>query len=293
MSPATDRCNRLIPAMAGIGLRYQHHQPVVDTRPDVAWMEVHTENYMGGRAPLRYLSAIRRDFPISLHGVGLSLGSAEGLDPVHLDRIREVAERIEPGLMSEHLAWSVVGGTYLPDLLPLPMTEEVLEVVCRHVDQLQSVLRRKVLIENPSTYVQFGHSTIPEWEFMTALAGRTGCGILCDVNNIFVSTRNHDWSASVYLDALPAESIGKIHLAGHTVRPLADGTTLRIDDHGSCVTDEVWTLYQEALMRFGVVPTLIEWDNNLPALEILLQQAERAGMLMAKMKKEKMNANAA
>jgi uncharacterized protein (UPF0276 family) len=293
MVPATSRDDRPIPAKAGIGLRFQHHQAVVDTRPDVAWMEVHTENYMGGGAPLRYLSAIRRDFPISLHGVGLSLGSAEGLDPVHLDRIREVAERIEPGLMSEHLAWSVVGGTYLSDLLPLPMTEEVLEVVCRHVDQMQSVLGRKVLIENPSTYVQFGHSTIPEWEFMTALAGRTGCGILCDVNNIFVSTRNHDWSASVYLDALPAESIGEIHLAGHTVRPLADGTTLRIDDHGSCVTDEVWTLYQEALMRFGVVPTLIEWDNNLPALEILLQQAESAGTLMAKMKKETMNANAA
>src|SRR4030088_3404243 len=222
----------LIPAKAGIGLRFQHHRAVVDTRPGVAWMEVHTENYMGGGTPLKYLDAIRRDVPISLHGVGLSLGSAEGIDPAHLHRIRKVAERIEPGLMSEHIALNVVGGTYLADLLPLPMTVGAVAVVCRHVDQVQSCVKRKILVENPSTYLRFRHLTIPEWEFMTAVAERTGCGILCDVNNIYVSACNHGWDASAYLAGLPAAAIGEIHLAGHSVRPLPDGGTVRIDDHG-------------------------------------------------------------
>lgn len=281
MPPARACDARPIPAKAGIGLRFQHHQAVLDARPDVAWMEVHTENYMGGGTPLRYLDAIRRDMPISLHGVGLSLGSADGLDPAHLERIRQVAERIEPGLMSEHLAWSVVGGAYLADLLPLPMTEEVLEVVCRHVDQTQTCLKRHILVENPSTYVTFRHSTIPEWEFIAAVAKRTGCGILCDVNNIYVSAYNHGWDASAYLAALPPAAIGEIHLAGHSVRPLADGGTLRIDDHGSRVIEDVWALYQEALARFGPVPTLIEWDNNVPPLKVLLQEAAHAASLIA------------
>ncbi len=271
----------LIPAKAGIGLRFQHHQGVLDTRPDVAWMEVHTENYMGGGTPLRYLDAIRRDTPISLHGVGLSLGSAEGIDPAHLERIRKVAERIEPGLMSEHIAWNAVSGTYLADLLPLPMTEEALEVVCRHVDQTQTYLRRRILVENPSTYIAFGDSIIPEWEFMTAVAARTGCGILCDVNNICVSAHNHGWGASAYIAALPPEAVGEIHLAGHSIRTFADGSTLRIDDHGSRVSEEVWRLYQEALARFGAVPTLIEWDNEVPPLEVLLQEADHAAGFIA------------
>lgn len=267
----------LIPAKAGIGLRFPHHQVVLDTRPDVAWMEVHTENYMGGGTPLRYLDAIRRDMPIALHGVGLSLGSAEGIDPAHLERIREVAERIEPGLMSEHIAWSVVGGTYLADLLPLPMTEEALDVVCRHVDQTQTYLRRRILVENPSSYVAFGHSIIPEWEFMAAVAARTGCGILCDVNNICVSAHNHGWDASAYIAALPAQAVvGEIHLAGHSIKALPNGNSLRIDDHASRVSEEVWSLYREAIARFGAVPTLIEWDNDVPPLDVLLQEADLA-----------------
>ncbi len=271
----------LIPAKAGIGLRFQHHQIVLDMQPDVAWMEVHTENYMGGGTPLRYLDAIRRDTPISLHGVGLSLGSAEGIDQAHLERIRKVAERIEPGLMSEHIAWNNVGGSYLADLLPLPMTEEALEVVCRHVDQTQSYLKRRILVENPSTYIAFGNSIIPEWEFMTAVAARTGCGILCDVNNICVSAHNHGWDASAYIAALPAEAVGEIHLAGHSVKTFADGSTLRIDDHGSRVSDEVWLLYREAIGRFGAVPTLIEWDNDVPPLEVLLEEANHAAGVIA------------
>jgi len=282
-----------IPAKAGIGLRFQHHQVVLDERPDVAWMEVHTENYMGGGTPLGYLDAVRRNTPISLHGVGLSLGSAEGLDPAHLERIRIVAERIEPALMSEHIAWSVVGGTYLADLLPLPMTEEALVVVCRHVDQVQSHMKRRILVENPSTYLRFRHSTIPEWEFMAAVAARTGCGILCDVNNIYVSAHNHGWDASAYLAGLPAAAVGEIHLAGHSVRPLPDGGTLRIDDHGSRVIGEVWALYGEALARFGPVPTLIEWDNDVPPLDVLLGEANNAGALLARAEWEARRVDAA
>jgi len=235
---------------------------------------------MGGGTPLRYLEAIRRDYAISLHGVGLSLGSAEGLDAAHIERIREVAARIDPALMSEHIAWSSVDGTYLADLLPLPMTEEALAVVCRHVDQVQSRLKRKILVENPSTYVSFRHSTIPEWEFMATVAARTGCGILCDVNNIFVSAHNHGWDPSVYLAALPKAAIGEIHLAGHSLRPLADGRVLRLDDHASRVAPEVWALYREALTRFGPVPTLIEWDNDVPPLDVLLGEAAQAGALL-------------
>jgi uncharacterized protein (UPF0276 family) len=256
-------------------------------------MEVHTENYMGGGPPLRYLDAIRRDVPISLHGVGLSLGSAEGLDLAHLDRVRQVAARIEPGLMSEHLAWSVVGGTYLADLLPLPMTEEALAVVCRHVDQTQTCLKRRILVENPSTYLSFRHSTIPEWEFIAAVAAHTGCGILCDVNNIYVSARNHGWDASAYLAGLPPAAIGEIHLAGHTLKQLPNGDALCIDDHGLRVIEEVWALYEEALARFGPLPTLIEWDNNVPLLGVLLEEATHAGRLLAGAQREAAHAHAA
>lgn len=269
-----------IPAKAGIGLRFPHHQAVLDERPDVAFMEVHTENYMGGGTASRYLDAVRRDLPISLHGVGLSLGSFEGLDHAHLARIARVAERIEPSLISEHVAWSVVSGTYLADLLPLPMTEEALEVVCRHVEETQDYLQRRILVENPSSYLTFAHSTIPEWEFIAAIAARTGCGILCDVNNIYVSAHNHGWNASTYLAALPADKIGEIHLAGHTVRPLADGSTVRIDDHGSHVIEDVWALYRDALDRFGPRPTLIEWDTNVPPLDVLLGEAAHAQHLI-------------
>ncbi|HVR93576.1 MAG TPA: DUF692 domain-containing protein [Casimicrobiaceae bacterium] len=282
-----------IPAKAGIGLRFQHHQAVVDTRPDVAWLEVHTENYMGGGTPLRYLDAIRRDYPISLHGIGLSLGSADELDLVHLERIRRVVERIEPGLVSEHLAWSVVDGVYLADLLPLPMTEEALDVVCRHVERTQASLNRRILIENPSTYLQYRHASIPEWEFLAAIAKRTGCGILCDVNNIYVSACNHGWDASAYLQALPADAIGEIHLAGHAIRQLEGGRMLHIDDHGSRVAPAVWTLYGEALARFGPVPTLIEWDTDVPPLDVLQDEAAQATVFLEQTQDEPAHAVAA
>ena len=265
-----------IPARAGIGLRFTHHQAVLEERPDVPWMEVHTENYMGGGTAPACLDSIRRDYPIALHGVGLSFGSADGIDLNHLERIREVVRRFEPGLISEHLSWSTIGGAYLADLLPLPMTEEALEVVCRHVEQTQAHLQRQILVENPSSYLQYTHSSVPEWEFIAAIAGRTGCGILCDVNNIYVSSCNHGWDPSVYLAALPPDAIGEIHLAGHTIRRLENGDLLRIDDHGARVAPDVWALYDEALARFGPRPTLIEWDNNVPPLAVLLEEAARA-----------------
>lgn len=270
-----------IPPRAGIGLRFQHHRDVLERRPDVAWLEVHTENYMGGGSPLAHLEAVRRDYPVSLHGVGLSLGSADDLDAAHLARVRELVLRIEPGLVSEHLAWSVTGGTYLADLLSLPLTEEALDVVCHHVDQVQASLRRPILVENPSTCLRYRHSTIPEWEFLTAVAARTGCGILCDVNNIYVSARNHGFDASTYLAALPAAAIGEFHLAGHARRDLPGGRTILIDDHGSRVGPAVWTLYAEALARFGPRPTLIEWDTDIPPLAVLLDEAALAARALA------------
>lgn len=282
-----------IPAKAGIGLRFQHHEAVVETRPDIAWLEVHTENYMGGGTPLAYIERIRADYPISLHGVGLSLGSAERLDAAHLARIRRTAERIEPALVSEHLSWSVVSGSYLADLLPLPMTEEALDVVCRHVDQVQAYLRRRILVENPSSYLRYRHSTMPEWEFLAAVAERTGCGLLCDVNNIYVSACNHGWDPLAYLAALPPAAIGEIHLAGHTVRQLEGGQVLRIDDHSSRVIPAVWALYAEALARFGPVPTLIEWDTNIPALDVLIDEAAHATTLLNRPQEQAGHADAA
>ena len=271
-----------IPATAGIGLRFQHHKDVIESRPGVGWLEIHSENYMGGGIPLHCLEAARRDYPVAMHGVGLSLGSGEGLDEAHLARTRALADRIAPGLISDHLSWSVTGGRYLADLLPLPLTEEALDLVCANVTRFQDAMGRRVLVENPSSYLRFAHSTIPEWEFIAQVAARTGCGILCDVNNIFVSASNHGWDPLVYLDALAPATIGEIHLAGHSLRVLEDGATIRIDDHGSPVIDSVWALFEAAIDRFGPVPTLIERDTNIPPLAELVAEADRAQAIVAR-----------
>src|SRR5579859_7346579 len=202
-----------IPACTGIGLRGPHMAEIIDARPAVGWLEVHAENYIENGPGLRRLEIVRRDYPISLHGVGLSLGTAEGIDADHLAALAALATRIEPSLVSEHLSWSATGGLYLNDLLPLPLTEEALAVVCRNVDRMQQVLRRSILVENPSTYLRFRHSTLSEPEFLGALAARTGCGLLCDVNNIHISAQNLGFDPEAYVDALPAEAVREIHLA--------------------------------------------------------------------------------
>jgi uncharacterized protein (UPF0276 family) len=269
---------RRLPAGAGIGLRAPHVAAIAARRPAIPWLEVHAENYMHGPA-LRDLLRLRADHDISVHGVGLSLGTDGPLDARHLERLARLVERLEPAAVSEHLSWSVAGGAYLNHLLPLPLTEEALTVVAGHVDQLQTRLRRRVLVENPSSYLRFTSSTMSEPEFLAELARRTGCALLCDVNNIHVSAHNLGGDAAAYLDALPADAIGEIHLAGHAAND-ADGLTVLIDDHGSRVADAVWRLYARALERFGPVPTLIEWDTNLPALDVLLEEAARAQALL-------------
>ena len=267
--------------LVGIGLRAPHVTEIIATRPPVGWLEVHTENYLGGGPAPRALDRIRREYAVSLHGVGLSLGSAESLNRVHLARVVELARRTEPVLVSEHLSWSIAGGAYLNHLLPLPYTEESLALVAGRVTEAQEALRRPLLVENPSSYLRFHHSPIPEPEFLGELARRTGCSLLCDVNNVFVSCRNFDQDPAAYLDALPAAAVGEIHLAGHA-RNEADGRTILIDDHGSPVTDEVWALYARALERFGPRPTLIEWDTDIPAFSVLLDEARRAGSVIVR-----------
>jgi len=272
---ARNECTANVPAGIGVGLRAPHFREIESTRPPVGWLEVHAENYMNGGPALTRLEKLRRDYRLSLHGVGLSLGTAEGLDAEHLQRFKALIARTEPFVVSDHLSWSVTGGVYLNDLLPLPYTEETLAIVARNIEIAQDAFGRRILIENPSRYLQFRHSPIPEPEFLAELVGRTGCGILCDVNNIFVTCSNLDLDADAYLDALPAPAVGEIHLAGHS-RVVRDGFTILIDDHASRVSPPVWRLYERALDRFGLVPSLIEWDKDLPPLEILLGEADAA-----------------
>ena len=270
-----DGGTRTLPARAGIGLRAPHVAPILARRPRLGWVEVHAENYIGAAPALRDLLRVREDYAVSIHGVGLSLGTAGPLDGRHLKRLAELVERVEPAAISEHLSWSVVDGVYLNHLLPLPLTEEALGVVARHVDEVQTCLRRRILVENPSSYLRFTDSTIPEAAFLAELARRTGCGLLCDVNNIYVSSRNVGLDPIGYLEALPAAAVGEVHLAGHAVED-GGGVTVLIDDHGSRVANAVWRLYALALERFGPVPTLIEWDTNLPAFDVLLAEAAEA-----------------
>ncbi len=265
-----------IPAAAGIGLRAEHYQVVLERRPGVAWLEVHSENYFGaGGRPLHYLEQIRAHYPLSLHGVGLSLGSTDPLDTRHLEKLKALIGCFNPALVSEHLSWSSVGERYLNDLLPLPYTEEALTHMVARIGAVQEWLGRQILVENPSTYLQYEHSTIPEGEFIAELARQSGCGILLDVNNLYVSARNHGFDPAGYLASIPPERVQEVHLAGYTVNRFDDGEIL-IDSHNRPVCEAVWALYGEALRWLGPRPTLIEWDQNLPALEVLAAEAARA-----------------
>ena len=262
---------------AGIGLRAPHYRELLETRPDVGWLEVHSENFFGqGGQPLHLLERVREHYPLSLHGVGLSLGSADGISHEHLVQLKALAQRFEPALLSDHLCWGAVGGRHLNDLLPLPYTEEALDVVCSNIGRAQDFLAREILVENVSSYLQFAASSLDEWDFLGEVARRTGCGLLLDVNNIYVSAVNHGFDPLRYLDAIPAERVREIHLAGHD----SNGLCL-IDTHGNRVSEPVWNLYGEALSRVGARPTLIEWDTDLPSLDTLLDEAGKAEDILA------------
>jgi len=276
MEPPHQRLRSRLPPREGIGLRAAHYRELLATRPNVGWLEVHSENYFGaGGQPLHYLERAREHYPLSLHGVGLSLGSVGPLDREHLRRLRALAQRMEPAVVSEHLCWGSFGGRHVNDLVPLPYTEEALEVVSAHIREAQDFLGREILIENVSSYLQFAHSTIPEWEFLVEAARRGGCGILLDVNNIYVSSANHAFDAARYLGAIPAPLVREIHLAGFD-----RGPDCLIDTHGTRVAEPVWSLYRKALDRFGRVPTLIEWDTDIPDLAVLVEEAHKARTMM-------------
>ena len=266
---------RLDNARAGIGWRAPHHGAVLERRPSVGFLEIHAENHMGGGRRAAVLQQARRDYPISVHGVGLSLGSVEPVDGVHLDGFAELVAAVDPILVSEHVAWCRQDGVYLNDLLPLPYTEEALEVLVRNVDRVQGRLKRPILMENPSTYLAFVHSPIPEGAFLAELAQRSGCGLLLDVNNLYVNERNHGRAARAVMAELDPATVAEIHLAGHHVAELGDATLL-IDDHGSAVSDAVWALYRDAVTLFPHAMTLVEWDSRIPALDMLLNEAGKA-----------------
>lgn len=272
-----DRCTPMDSSVhAGAGLKPEHYRQILDSRPDVGWFEVHAENYMGaGGPPHFFLEKIRALYPLSLHGVGLSIGSAGGMTPGHLARLKAVADRYEPFLVSEHLAWSTHDSAFLNDLLPLPYTAATLALVARHVDQTQCALDRRILIENPSTYLRLGEHEMEETEFLRALARQTGCSLLLDVNNVAVSAANHGFDPHAYLASFPVEHVAQIHLAGHAV--LSDGAApLLVDTHDRPVSTAVWDLYRSVVARAGPWPTLIEWDTDIPAWPDLEAEVMRA-----------------
>jgi uncharacterized protein (UPF0276 family) len=266
---------------AGIGLRAEHHAAFDRERPDVGFVEVHSENHFGrGGKPLHDLERARQHCRLSLHGVGMSLGSADPLNEAHLDRLAELVERFDPTWVSEHLCWSSFDGLYTNDLLPLPYTDEALAHVVARVQRVQERLRRTILVENVSSYVQYAASQMPEAQFIAEVARRSGCGILLDVNNVYVSARNHGFDAQAYLAAIPPAAVREIHLAGFVTREV-DGAELLLDTHSAPVADAVWALYRDALRHCGPVPTLIEWDAELPPLHRLLAEARRADPIAA------------
>lgn len=270
-----------VPARAGIGVKPAHYRDLLRSQPPLAFIEVHAENYMGaGGPPHAYLEALSELYPLSFHGVGLSLGGTEPLDRDHLERWKVLIERYRPALVSEHIAWSRFSGTSLHDLLPVSYTREALGVVCDHIDEMQCFLKRRVLVENPSSYLTFSQSEISEAEFMVEVAHRTGCGLLLDINNVYVSARNHGFDPRAWLARIPGGMVEEIHLAGHSIVRDED-FEIRIDDHGSRVCSDVWQLYRETIARIGAKPTLIEWDTDVPELTVLLTEAKRADEVAA------------
>ncbi len=270
-----------LPARAGVGLKAQHYRSIIETAPDVGFFEVHAENYMGaGGPPHRYLSAIRERYPLSLHGVGLSIGANRPLDRAHLERLKSLIDRYSPGQFSEHLAWSTHDAGFLNDLLPLPYTEETLNRVAAHVDEVQSFLGRQMLLENPSTYLAFAESTYSEIDFIAEIVRRTGCGLLLDVNNVYVAATNQHWDPVDYIDRYPLLHVREVHLAGYTRESDEQGRPLLIDTHNQPVDELVWDLYRHTIDLLGPIPTLIEWDADLPSWTELHAEASRADAIL-------------
>lgn len=268
-------------ALVGTSFKHDHLAWILAEGLVDGFFEVHAENYMGaGGPPHHALEAIRERYPVSVHGVGMSIGGPSPIDLAHLNRFRDVVARYEPVLVSEHLAWSSHGGAYFNDLLPLPYTAATLNTVCEHIDQVQEAIGRRMLLENPATYVAFASSTMSEADFIRAVAKRTGCGLLLDVNNVYVSATNHGYSADGYLADFPLESVGEIHLAGHVEQHDDEGARLLIDSHNRSIAQPVWDLYQSVVTRIGPVPALIEWDSDLPPWPELREQAEAARRVM-------------
>lgn len=271
-----------IPPRAGVGLKPEHYRDILAEAPEIGWFEVHAENYMGAGGPLhRYLTAIRERYPLSLHGVGLSIGAARPLDKEHLARLKLLVDRYQPGLFSEHLAWSSHDTVFFNDLLPLPYDAESVARVADHVDEVQETLGRRMLLENPSAYVAFTESTIDEIDFLTEVARRTGCGLLLDVNNVHVSSTNRQADAVAYIDRFPMDFVGEIHLAGYAPDRDDDGAPLLIDAHDRPIDPAVLSLYDRALGRAGAVPTLVEWDNDVPGWAVLFAEARRVEAVLA------------
>lgn len=270
-----------LPARAGVGFKPEHFG-IVDQEPQpIGFFEVHAENYMGaGGVPHAQLARLRENYAVSLHGVGLSIGSMQRLDEEHLARLRSLCDRYEPDSFSEHLAWSTHDSIFLNDLLPLPYTEETLARICEHVDETQSALKRQMLLENPATYLLFAESTIPEVDFLTEIARRTGCALLLDVNNVFVASTNHGCDPRDYLSAFPLEHVREIHLAGHAKTEDDTGMTLLIDSHDRPIADPVWSLYEEVVSKVGPIASLIEWDGDIPAWPVLRHEAETAQSIL-------------
>lgn len=270
-----------LPRTAGVGFKPEHYLEIMSSQQPIGFFEVHAENYMGdGGPPHAQLAHIRRDYALSLHGVGLSIGSMQDLDRDHLARLKLLCERYQPESFSEHLAWSSHGTVFLNDLLPLPYTNETLRCVCDHVDQVQSTLGRQMLLENPATYLLFAESTIPETEFLAEIARRTSCGLLLDVNNVFVSATNHGTDAEAYLASFPLAPVGEIHLSGHAVTQDETDALLLIDTHDTQVADPVWALYESLIARKGPVASLVEWDDNIPAWPVLRSEAQAAQTIL-------------
>jgi hypothetical protein len=265
-----------MPAQAGVGLRSAHHEAILSQWPAVGWLEVHAENFFSaGGTHIDQLERLRAHYPLSLHGVGLSLGSADPIDRTHLNHLKRVVARFEPALVSEHLSWGSIDGRFANDLLPMPYTDEAVQHLAARIDQVQNELGREILVENVSSYLQFNCSQLSESDFVRSVVRESRCGLLLDVNNIYVAACNHRFDALGYLDAMPVEAIREIHLAGHTRVPFGAGEIL-IDTHSTQVCDEVWSLYAAAIRRVGDIPTLVEWDSELPALEVLTAEAQRA-----------------